>query len=278
MTSAGIFLTHERSPRIRRHFQRLVRESGHLVTWHFVFNPDAGARPKAPFAYEDPGQVLAGRYRAMVRNGGVQGGYLDTLLIPVLRALPADYLWVFEYDVDYSGRWDELFGQFAGNDADLLTAQLRYRSEQPKWPHWERAGAPDWVRDDQWVRSLNPLMRVSRRLLNTYAVAMTDEAWRGHYEFTLVTSAVASGAVVEDLGGRGSFTPADRVLRNYAGRFPGERVEDPTFVFRPVRPRYFHEAPEGFLQPGKIYHPIKPGVRVWDEDNKNQSATADESP
>ena len=114
MTSAGIFLTHQRSPRIRRHFRRLVAESGHLVTWHFVFNPDTGARPKAPFAYEDPAQVLAGRYRAMVRNGGIQGGYLDTLLIPVLRALPADHLWVIEYDVDYAGRWDDLFGQFAG--------------------------------------------------------------------------------------------------------------------------------------------------------------------
>jgi hypothetical protein len=271
MTSAGIFLTHQRSPRIRRHFQRLVKESGHLVTWHFVFNPDAGARPKAPFAYEDPERVLAGRYRAMVRNGGVQGGYLDTLLIPVLRALPADHLWVFEYDVDYAGRWDDLFGQFTGNDSDLLTTTLMHRSEQPKWPHWETAQAPAWVRDDQWVRSLNPLMRVSRRLLNTYAVAMTDEQWRGHYEFTLVTSALVSGARVEDLGGGGSFTPPDRLSRNYIGKIPGGQEEDVTFSFRPVRPRYFHEAPEAFPRSGMVYHPVKPGVPTWTEKNKNQA-------
>ncbi len=270
MTSAGIFLTHQRSPRIRRHFQRLVKESGHLITWHFVFNPDTGARPKAPFAYDDPTQVLAGRYRAMVRNGGVQGGYLDTLLIPVLRALPADHLWVIEYDVDYAGRWDDLFGQFADNDSDLLTTTLMYRSEQPRWPHWQAAQAPSWVRDDRWVRSLNPLMRVSRRLLNTYAVAMADDDWQGHYEFTLATSALVSGARVEDLGGAGSFTPPDRVSRNYVGKVPSGQDEELTFAFRPVRQRYFHEAPEAFPRPEMVYHPVKPGVRAWTEQNKNQ--------
>jgi hypothetical protein len=270
MTSAGIFLTHQRTPRIHRHFQRLVEESGHLVTWHFVFNPDTGARPKAPFAYEDPAQVLASRYDAMLRNGGVQGGYLDTLLIPVLRPLPADHLWVIEYDVDYAGRWDDLFGQFADNDSDLLTTTLMYRAEQPRWPHWQTARAPSWVSEDGWACSLNPLMRVSRRLLNTYAVAMADEEWQGHYEFTLATSALVSGARVEDLGGAGSFTPPDRVSRNYVGKVPGGQDEELTFAFRPVRTHYFHETPETFQRPGMIYHPVKPGVRTWTEQNKNR--------
>ena len=127
MNAAGIFFTHVRTPRVRRHFRRLVAESSAEVTWHFIFNPDAGARPKAPFAYDDPADVMAGRYRAMERNGGVQGGYLDTALIPCLRALRADHLWVMEYDVDFAGRWDDLFAPFAGNDSDLLTTTLMYR-------------------------------------------------------------------------------------------------------------------------------------------------------
>ena len=54
--------------------------------------------------------MLPDRYRAMAEHGGVQGGYLDTLLIPVLRGAPtADHLWVCEYDVDFAGRWDDLF-------------------------------------------------------------------------------------------------------------------------------------------------------------------------
>jgi hypothetical protein len=270
MMAEGIFLTHQRSARILRHFQRLVKESGHLITWHFVFSQDTGARPRAPFVYEDPAQVLAARYSAMVRHGGVQGGYLDTLMVPVLRALPADHAWVFEYDVDYAGNWEDLFEQFADNDADLLTTTLMYRAEQPQWSHWNWAKAPDWVREDQMVRSLNPLMRVSRRLLSTYAVAMADEHWQGHYEFTLPTSALVSGARIEDLGNQGSFTPAERRSQIYVGKSPAGRPEALTFGFRPVRDQYFHESPESFPTPGMVYHPVKPDVPTWTKDNMNQ--------
>jgi hypothetical protein len=269
VTAAGLFFTHVRSPRVRRHFQRLVAESGSLVEWHFVFNPDSGARPKAPFAYEDPATVMAGRYRAMERNGGVQGGYLDTALIPCLRALRADHLWVMEYDVDFAGRWADLFAPYAESDADLLTATLMYRSEAPDWPHWARATAPPWVPPDRMIRALHPLMRVSRELVNWYAVAMVDDAWGGHYEFTLPTSALVAGARIEDLGGDGAFSPASRRGRVYVGRTPAGVPEGMTFGFRPVRSRYFHESPESFERPGMLYHPVKPAVRVWTEANKN---------
>lgn len=260
MTASGIFLTHHKSPRIRRHFNRLVRESGHLVTWYFVYSADPGASPQAGFRYEDPSQVLAGRHRAMVNHGGVYGGYLDTLFVPVLRALPGDHMWLFEYDVDYSGSWEELFAEFADNDADLLTTTLMYKSEHPHWPHWRTARTPAWVREDQLVRSLNPLMRVSRRLLSTYAVALADEHWEGTYEFILPTVALASGARLEDLGNQGSFTPPERRSRVYIGKPAAGSREDLTFRFRPIRHRYFHEAPEAFEKPNMLYHPIKPAL------------------
>jgi hypothetical protein len=273
MPAAGIFLCHHRSPRIRRHFERLVEESGHLVTWHFVFSPDSGARPEAPFAYEDPAEVMGTRYAAMVRHGGVEGGYLDALFVPVLRALPGDRLWLIEYDVDYAGRWSELFEEFADNDADLLTTTVMSRHEHPRWPHWETAHAPAWVPEDRIVRSLNPLMRVSRDLLTTYALAMADEEWRGNYEFTLPTVAVASGARVEDLGSTGSFTPPERRSRIYVGK-SSETASAPaadglTFRFRPARPHYFHEDPDAFEIPRMVYHPVKPGVRAWKKSTRN---------
>ena len=274
MTAAGIFFTHVRSPRVRRHFRRLVAESGSLVTWHFVFNPDSGARPKAPFAYDDPADVMANRYRAMERNGGVQGGYLDTAIVPCLRALRADHLWVMEYDVDFAGRWDDLFATYRDNDADLLTTTLMYRSQSADWPHWKTAAAPPWVPEAGMVRALHPLMRVSRELVNWYAVAMADVDWDGHYEFTLPTSALAGGARIEDLGGDGPFTPESRRGRVYVGRTPAGPPADPTFAFRPVRSRYFHEAPERFERRGLLYHPVKPGVRAWTEASKNVTSPA----
>jgi hypothetical protein len=270
--TAGIFLTHHDTPRIRRHFERLVEESGSLVAWHLVVSHDAFPRPEASFAYDDPADVMPERYRRMAEHGGVQGGYLDTLLVPVLRGLDADHLWLLEYDVDLAGRWGDLFARFTDNDADLLTTTVMYRHEQPGWLPWRTAGAPGHVPEERWVRSFNPLMRVSRRLLEAYPAAMADPAWRGHYEFTLPTAALDAGLVIEDLGGEGSFVPAGRERSVYVGKSPAGRPADLTFGFRPVRADYFHEQPEAFEQPGMLYHPVKPGVPTWTRKTKNVRA------
>ena len=265
----GVFLTHRDSPRIRHHFERLVAESADLVSWHLVLSHDAYPRPEATFGYPDPAEVMPLRYRAMEENGGVQGGFLDTLLVPVLGALEGDHVWLCEYDVDFAGHWSELLAPLADHDADLMTTTVMYRSEQPKWPWWRTAAAPPDVPPDTWVRSLNPLMRVSRRLLGAYADAMADDRWAGHYEFTLATVAHAAGLRIEDLGGEGSFVPPGRERRAYVGKSPAGRPDDLTFGFRPVRPHYFHEAPEEFEQPGLLYHPVKPGVPAWTRETMN---------
>lgn len=269
MTAAGIFLTHLESPRIRRHFDRLVEETGSLITWHFVRSRDAYPRPDAPFSYPDPAEVLPARYRAMEEHGGVQGGYLDTLLIPVLGGLDADHLWVCEYDVDYAGRWDELFGRVRDSDADVLTTTLMFRHEQPRWPWWRSAAAPPEVPRERWVRSLNPLVRLTRPVLDAYAKAMADPQWKGHYEFTLATVAREAGLRVEDLGGEGSFVPAGRERSVYVGKSPAGRPPDLTFGFRPVRHDYFHEKPEAFPRAGLLYHPVKPAVPAWTRQTMN---------
>lgn len=270
MTDSGIFLTHQHSPRIRRHFRRLVAESGSLVRWHFVYSQDSGPRPTSALITEDPADVLGSRYRAMERHGGVQGGYLDTLLLPLLRALRGERLWVCEYDVDFTGRWDDFFRRYADVEADLLTSHLMYRDEHAHWTHWQRVSAPDWVPPDRWLRSLNPLMRVSRRLVDAYCVAMADEAWQGHYEFTLPTAALAAGLRVEDLGGETSFTPQARWGTAYVGKgADGRRRPGMTFGFRPVRRRYYEERPDAFEVPGMLYHPVKPGVRAWTKETRN---------
>jgi hypothetical protein len=278
VTAAGIFLTHRESPRIRAHFDRLVDESGDLVTWHLVRSPDPFPRPVTTFRYPDPEQVLPARYRAMAEHGGVQGGYLDTLLVPVLTGLAdvdsADHLWVCEYDVDFAGRWGDLFTRYADNDADLLTTTILFRHEQPRWPWWRTAAAPPDVRRERWERSLNPLMRLSRPLLATYADAIADARWQGHYEFTLTTAAVDAGLRLEDLGGEGSFVPVGRERSVYVGKSPAGRPRDLTFGFRPVRDHYFHEQPTAFEKPGMLYHPVKPGVAAWNRETMNARGPA----
>lgn len=268
--AAGIFLTHLDSPRIRQHFDRLVQESLGLVTWHFVLNPGVLARPEAPFDYPDPEQLLPSRHRQMLANGGVQGGYIDTVMVPVLSGLAAQgasHVWLCEYDVDFAGSWHELFGRFADNPADLLTSYLMFRRQQPKWPWWKSAGAPPEVR--RRVRSLNPLARLSPAALTAYVDATADDRWQGHYEFTLPTAVREAGLVLEDFGGEGSFVPPGRERTTYIGKSPQGRPQDLTFGFRPVRDHYFHEDPEAFEAPGLLYHPVKPGVAAWTRDSMN---------
>jgi hypothetical protein len=205
----------------------------------------------------------------MAQHGGVQGGYLDTLLVPLLRALPGEYRWVCEYDVDFAGRWEDVFRRFVDSDADLLTSSVLFRREQPRWNHWHWATAPPGIARRLWVRSFNPLMRVGRRMLEVYCAAMADDAWQGHYEFTMATAAHAAGLVVEDLGGDTSFTPEGRCNQLYLGRSPAGRPKDLTFGFRPVRTHYYEERPETFEQEGLLYHPVKPGVLAWNRETRN---------
>ena len=271
MTAAGIFLTHRESPRIQRHFDRLAEETRSLITWHYVLSRDPYPRPDAPFTYPDPAEVLPARYRAMEEHGGVQGGYLDTLLIPVLSGLEADLLWVCEYDVEYAGHWGDLFTRLAGSDADVLTTTLMFRHEQPKWVGWRKAAAPPGVPPERWVRSLNPLLRLTRPALDMYAAGVRDPRWQGHYEFTLPTVVREAGLRLEDFGGEGSFVPPGRERSVYVGKSPRGRPPDLTFGFRPVRDHYFHEDPASFPAAGLLYHPVKPGVAAWTEDTMNES-------
>lgn len=244
VTTAGLFLTHTWSPRIERHFNRLVKESGSDIAWRAVRDQtDAAAT------------VLGPRFEEMRRHGGVQGGFMDTMIWPHLLALDADFTWVMEYDVDYAGDWAKLFNQFTANPADFLATNITRRRTHDEWYWWEFAEAPPHLPPRRMIRALVALMRVSRALARAYAEAMQDPRWRGHYEFTIPTVALAAGLVVEDIGGeRGRFRPRRRRSRNYSRS---------SFAWRPSRDLYFLEAPETFPQTDLLYHPVKGGVPEW---------------
>ena len=125
-----------------------------------------------------------------------------------------------------------------------------------------------------WVRSLNPLLRLTRPVLDAYARAVADPRWQGHYEFILPTVAKRAGLRVEDLGGEGSFVPPGRERSVYVGKSPHGRPPDLTFGFRPPRHDYFHEKPETFPQHGMLYHPVKPGVPAWTRETRNLNERA----
>jgi hypothetical protein len=123
-------------------------------------------------------------------------------------------------------------------------------------------------------RAFHPIMRISRRFAEAYCGLMADPAWQGHYEFTLPTAAAAARFALEDIGGSGPFVRQARRDRNYANNSRDGFLRPGTFLWRPSRASYFHEAPAAFQQADMLYHPIKTGVADW-EAPRPQPLTAD---
>ncbi len=257
----GLFLSHMRSARIDRHFERLVRETSGLVDWHLV-QDDTEDRRNLRLAYPLAAVRMPHRHARMVRNGGVTGGYMDLVIFPHALELQTPFVWAMEYDVDYSGDWRRFFGQFAANNADLLTSTIVSMRETPRWWHWYTARSPAPHRDA--YRAFNPIMRLSRRFLEAYAAEVGAPGWEGHYEYIVPTFALAGGFTIEDIGGTLGFCPAERKGRNYCNTPADKRLSPGTLVWRPSVPAYFHEEPGRFPQQDMLYHPVKPSVPEWD--------------
>jgi hypothetical protein len=255
-------MTHELSPRIVRHFDRLVEESAEFVEWTLLLNRGRAISPALAVPHTDPALLMPARYEAFLRgpNQGVQDGYLDLLAVPFVLAMQSSHVWVIEYDVDFSGSWRTLFEQFADTEADLICSYLRHRFEDEEWVWWSTASAPAWVRSDDWMKGYYPFFRLSRDFAAGYAHQMRDPAWGGHMEFTVTTAASALGAAIEDLGhAGGAFTPPGR-----RANYEPIGSELASYVTRPAWKYYFHEPENGFQMRERLYHPVKPGVALWE--------------
>lgn len=275
MSTTGVFLTHVWSERIERHYSRLVRETEGLVTWHLVRdfgNGDIRCETLATGVSSDA--LLPVRYRRMNENGTLHGGFLDTLFWPWLLDADSDFVWLMEFDVDFSGDWATFFRQFQTCTADLLTTTLDRRSDCEDWWWWPQTAAPAHVSPEQIHRAFNPLMRVSRRFAHAYPRSMADPGWVGHYEFTVPTAAIAAGFGVEDIGGNGALCPEERQNRNYRSAQRDGTHPAGTFVWRPARNSYFTERPEDFADADFLYHPVKPAVRNWEEKPRSRLRSA----
>lgn len=261
----GLFVSHLDTVRIRAHFERLREQSADLVDWVFLLNPSALAEPRCESAWplrQHAATCLPGRYQRMIDDGGVLSGYMDMVLVPAALSAPSRHVWLIEYDVDYSGHWRDFFVQFRHNRADLLTTTVVRRDRCPEWFHWGSAVCPPAVRARQQFRAFLPLTRVSQRFLQHYCAQLADARWQGHYEFLFPSVAAHTGLRIEDL----------RRRRPWWGGGPPNYLNQPrhgwltpgTFLWRPSRAHYFHEAPQQFERLGMLHHPIKTDNTDWE--------------
>jgi hypothetical protein len=162
-----------------------------------------------------------------------------------------DYYWVVEYDVCFSGSWNDLFSYFAANQADLLATTIFRHDFAPHWNHWKSlkpAGCELENRDR--LRAFMPIYRISnaalRQLHNEY-----QKGWSGHFECTVPTILNFCGLKIEDIGGDGEFVAAENINRFYRNTPFNKNLSPGTFVYRPKLRRLGNEQ-------NILWHPVKP--------------------
>jgi len=186
-------------------------------------------------------------------------GHHDLAVISFFLVHPHfERYWLIEDDVRYSGPWTEIFTELARSSADLLMTVVQNHAEAPGWYWWNTlVTGNEVVPPSQLVRGFLPFCRVSAACLQAID-RKYRQGWGGHYEVTWPCIAGASGLSIEDIGGQGSYTPAERRGRFYTCTSSSGALFPGTFVFRPP----FHDT--GVSEFGKdvmpqtmLWHPVK---------------------
>lgn len=169
-----------------------------------------------------------------------------------------DRYWVIEDDVRFSGPWNEIISELARSSADLLMTVVEDHSEFPQWYWWDHLDTGNDVLPlDHRVKGFLPFCRLSAACLQAIDQKYR-QGWGGHYEVTWPNIASISRLLIEDIGGQGSYTPAERRGRFYTCTLKSGTLFPGTFLYRPP----FHDT--GVSEFGKnvtphsmLWHPVK---------------------
>ena len=173
-----------------------------------------------------------------------------------------DRYWVIEDDVRCSGPWTEIFTELAISSADLLMTVVQDYAEAPGWYWWNYLNSGKKMLPlGSRVKGFPPFSRLSKACLQAIDQKYR-RGWGGHYEVTWPTIARVSGLLIEDVGGQGSYTPAERRDRFYTCTSTSGSLFPGTFVYRPP----FHdvgvsEFGKNVLPQAMLWHPVKMDVR-----------------
>ncbi len=255
-TEAVLLMTHLLNGHIVAQYRRLAAEAGAgrdvIVLYNRGDDPCPGFVPPSDlkvFAF-DGGDIRMLGFPSKGRRLTARDVELFGLLFS--RRHPSyQRFWVVEYDVAFTGRWDELFGAFADNPADLLATTIHRYDVNPGWDNWRGVGVLcNRVRPEGLLRAFMPCHRLSRRGAEALEAAY-QAGWYGHYEATVPTVLERAGLIIEDIGGDGEFVAPGNRNRFYTNTPSTNHLAPGSFVFRPVR-----EAPG--VEPGRLWHPVKP--------------------
>jgi len=161
----------------------------------------------------------------------------------------SDYYWLIEYDVRYTGKWEQLFNNFSESSADFISSYIYHYPDEPSFYWWGLDNPGEEIPLLNRVRSFNPIYRISARALN-FLDSELKKGWRGHYEVVIPTLLYHSDDFeILDFGGAGKF--AKQRNKFYTSRTDKHgKITSGTM-------RYIPAASSAGFRPNKIYHPVK---------------------
>jgi hypothetical protein len=259
---AVLYLSHVVNRTLWGVYKRLERECATFADVYFVMNlscesvpPDAkGTFPITPAQRALLGQPSRASIEGWWMGAGpdharvIQSGFDQAILAFRQMKPDYDYYWIVEYDVEFSGRWSELFNAFADNTSDLLCSNVHRHETNPTWFWWKSLVWPHGAKPEL-IRGFFPFARLSAQAIDAI-IAAGQKGIDGFYEVLWPTVLHYDGLIIEDIGGDGPFVRPDNVNRWYTSTLTRDYLSPGTLVARPIRFRPGRE-------PNKLWHPIK---------------------
>lgn len=262
--SAIVYYAHDVSGTRLREARRLVQEvaperdlwvSGCCATADALDGLKALPRLRLAPCVKDDLRALPYPARLAGTQWATMRGSPDLALLHFFRAQPDyDHYWFVEYDVRYTGIWEDFFSAFDDSPADLLACHLSPYRASKTWVHWKTfAPASEPVPEEQRVMGFLVVCRLSRRLLQRID-ALCQAGWTGHPEALWPTAAKSAGYPIEEIGGETIFTPPARRKKYYGwAHVPGVgRIGNVTaWPFYSDKSDFVHRTKD------LLWHPVK---------------------
>ena len=255
--SVVLFLCHLINAQVIKQYRKLCRDIGKEYDIYWVFQTDNGISEK--------GLLTKGTKVFMFSMNDLNTlgySYLEKLygsehyiMEFFARRFPKyDYYWVIEYDVIFTGKWNHFFDYFKNDKADFLSSHIeRKNASNANWHWWNHMtfGESCMIPEDKYVKSFNPIYRISRRAVSFLDSYLKETGNKGFYEVVMATALYNNGFLLEDFGGTGDFVKRKNLHRFYvqdAGTNNGTMRGRPLFGMR-----------EGaaFGTKDKLFHPVR---------------------
>ncbi len=166
-----------------------------------------------------------------------------------------EYYWCIEYDVVFTGNWDVLFSAFEDNDADFVSSHIEFFKDgkNHRWQWWRTLSFAEGyeVEMKNWVKSFNPVYRISAKALDFLDSYLKIEGNEGFYEVIMSTPLYNNGFKIADFGGIGEFVP-----EGFRNRFYVQCRGRDCCTMR-FRPEFTAEEIEALGTKNRFFHPIK---------------------